>query len=62
MDVVWNHTKGLAQVQVDDIGCSCFVHRYHHSIKEGHQISKAQSALGHAVLAILDHLIILHVP
>ncbi|XP_048790014.1 uncharacterized protein LOC125688256 [Lagopus muta] len=38
-DVVGDHVKGLAQVQVNDIGRLPFVHQCRHSIIEGHKIS-----------------------
>lgn len=57
-----DHVKGLAEIQVDDIGCPSFVHRCCHSITEGHHIGQARSALGEAVLAALDRLLVLHVP
>ena len=37
-DVVGDHVKGLAQVQVNYINRLPFVHQCHHSIIEGHQI------------------------
>ena len=60
-DVVWDHVKGFAEVQVNIICCSSFVHLCCHSIIEGHQIGRAQSALGEAVLDVFDHLLLLHV-
>jgi len=61
-DVMWDHLRGLAQVQVDDTSRPSFVHQCHHSIIEGHQIGQARFALGEAVLAVMDHLLISHVP
>ena len=61
-DVLWDHVKGLTQVQVDDICCPSFVHRCCHPIIEGHQIGQARSALGGVILAVLDYFHISHVP
>ena len=61
-DVVRDHVKGLAEVQVDDIHHPSPVHQRHHSIIEGHQIDQAQSALGEAMLAVSNHLFISYVP
>jgi len=60
--VVTDHVKGLAEVQVDDIHHSFPIHRSHRSIVEGHQIGQVRSALGEAMLAVLNHLYILCVP
>ena len=59
-NVVQYHLKGLAQVQVDDISCSFFVHWRCHSFI-GHQIGQARPAFAEAVLTVSDHLHILHV-
>ena len=61
-DVVRDHVKGFAEVQVDDIHHPSPVHRSCHSITEGHQIDQARSALGEAMLAVSDHPLIPHVP
>jgi len=61
-DVVRDHVKGLAEVQVDDIHHPYPVHRSRHSIIEGHQIGQARSALGEAMLAVSYHLFIPYVP
>lgn len=37
-DVVQDHVKSLAHVQIDCISCPSFVHTYFHYIVEGHQI------------------------
>ena len=55
--MVQDHVKGLAQVRVHDISSSSFIGQCHHSITGDHQIGQAQSALGGAMLALLDHLI-----
>ena len=54
---------GIAPTQVQhlDISCPSFVHRCHNSITEDHQIGHTQSALGEAMLAVSDHLLITHV-
>ena len=57
---MYNHVKGLAQVQVDEIHCPSFLHQCHLSIVD-HQICQAQSALGEAALVVSDHLLISHV-
>ena len=57
-DVVRDHVKDFAEVQVDDIHHSSPVNRSHHSIIEGHQIGQAQSALGEAMLAVSNHLFV----
>jgi len=49
-----DHVKGLAEVQVDDIHCPSPIHRSCHSIIKGHQIGRARSALGEAMLAVSD--------
>ena len=54
--------KGFAQVQIDDINGSSFVHLYRHSMIEGHQNDKAQCAVAEVTLAVLDHLLISYVP
>jgi len=62
-DVVGDCVKVLAEeIQVDDIICLTFVHQYHHSITEGHQIGQARPSLGEAMLAVLDHPLTPHVP
>ena len=61
-DLVGDHVKGLAQVQVDDTSCLYFVHQCCHSITEGHQVGQTRPSLGEAVLAVSDHLLIPHVP
>lgn len=60
--MMWDDVRGLAQVQVDNIGCLSFVHWSHQSIVESQQIGQAQSALDEAILVVLDHLIVSHVP
>ena len=57
--MVWDHIKGFAEIQVDNISCFSFVHCCRLSIV-GYQLGEVWSALGEAVLAISDHLI-LHV-
>lgn len=37
-DMVQDHVKSLAHVQIDCISCPSFVHTYFHYIVEGHQI------------------------
>ena len=61
-DVVRDHVKCLAEVQVDDIHCPSPVYRCWHSIIEGHQTGQERSALGEAMLAVSDHLFISYVP
>ena len=61
-DVVKDHVKGLAEVQVDDIHHPSPVHRSRNFIIEGHQIGQARSALGEAMLAVSNHLFISYVP
>ena len=39
-DVLWDHVKGLAEVQVVNISYLAFVHQCHHSIIGGHQIGQ----------------------
>ena len=53
---------GFAEVQVDNISCPFFVYQCHHSIIEGHQIGQVQSTLTDAMLAVLDNLLVSHVP
>ena len=60
--MVGDHVKGLAEVQVDDIGFLLFAHRCHHSITEGHQSSQAQLSLGEAMLSVSHHSLIPHMP
>ena len=57
-----DHVKGRAEVQVDDIHHPSPIHWCRHSIVEGHQIGQARSALGEAMLGVLDHLFISYVP
>jgi len=40
-DLVWDHNKGIAHVQVDDISCPSFIYQCHHSIIEGHKTCQA---------------------
>ena len=54
-NVLWDHIKGPAEVQADDINCISLAHRRHHSVIKGHQTGQAQSALGEAMLVVLDH-------
>jgi len=54
-DVLREHVKDLAEVQVDDIHCLPFIHQYHHSITESHQIGQAQPSLGEAILSWITH-------
>ena len=61
-DVVRDHVKGLAEVQVDDIHLPFPVHQSHNSITEGHQIGQERSALGETTLAVLNHLFVSYVP
>jgi len=61
-DVMRGQIRGLAQVQVYDFCCSSFVYEGSGgSLIDGPKIGQAQSALGEAMLAVLDHLLILHV-
>ena len=59
-DLVGNHVKGLAQVQVYNISHHPLLHQSCHSIIEGHQIGYARPSSGEAVLAVLDHTLIPH--
>ena len=61
-DVVGDHIKGLAEVQVDDIHCPSPIHLSHHSIIEGQQIGQVQSDLCEAMLAVSNHFFISYVP
>jgi len=56
-DLVWDHNKGIAHVQVDDISCPSFIYQCHHSIIEGHKTCQAWSALGKVMPAVLNHLL-----
>ena len=58
--MVGDHVKGLAQVQVNDIGRLSLVHQCH-SIIEGHQIGQAWPSPAEAMLAVSDHTLIPHV-
>ena len=58
---MWDHVKGLTEVQVDDIGWSSLSNLCSHSIIVGHWIGQAQFALGEAVVAVPHHLLVLHV-
>ena len=61
-DVVRDHAKGFAEVQVDDIHRPSPIHKRHYSIIGGHQIGQELSALGEAMLAVLNRLFISYVP
>jgi len=43
--VLWDHVKGLARVQAEDIGCPPFVHQCHHSITKGLHMGQARLPL-----------------
>ena len=58
-DVAGDCVKGPTEVQIDDIRRSPLVHRCSHSIREGCQ---AGLAAGEAMLAVSNHLPVLHVP
>jgi len=61
-DVVWDHVKGLAEDQIDDLSCPTVVHWCHRFFTEGHQIGEAQYSPDEAVLAVSDHLLVSHMP
>ncbi len=52
---MWDHVKGLAEVQVDDISCLSSVHQCQYSVIEGCQIGQTQPSFGEAMLAVSDH-------
>lgn len=59
---MWNHVKGHTEIQVNGIGWSSLINWCGHSIIEDHQTGQTQFTLGEAMLAVFDHLLILHVP
>ena len=61
-DVVRDHVKDFAEVQVDDIHRPSPIHQSRHSIIEDYQIGQARSALGEAMLAVSNQLFISYVP
>ena len=61
-DVMWDSVKCFAQVQVNDVSCSSFVHWCCNSIIKVHQVCQAWLALGKVMLVTTNHLIsIFHV-
>jgi len=61
-NIVLHSVKCFAQVQVDDIPCSSLIHQYSNPIVEGHLICQAPFVRSEAMLAVINHLLILHVP
>ena len=61
-DVMRDHVRGFAEVQIDDIHYPSPIHQSRHSIIEGHQIGQARSGLGEAMLAVSNYLFISYVP
>ena len=61
-DVVRDHVKGFAEIQVDDIHHPSPIHWCRHSIIEGNWIGQAWSALGEAMLTVSNHLFVSYVP
>jgi len=57
-----DHVKDFEEVQIDDICSSSLVYSYSHCITEGHKVGQAGLALGEAMLAVSNHLPVLHVP
>jgi len=57
-----NSVKCFPQIQVDDIICSSLIHQCSNPITEGHHTCQALLALGEAMLAVTNHLLIFHVP
>lgn len=60
-DVMQDCVKCFAQVQIDDISCSCFIHC--NSIIKGHQVCQTWLILGEAMSVTINHLtFVFHVP
>jgi len=54
--------KFFAQVHIDEVSCCSLINEYCNTIVEGHQISQVRFALSEAMLAVINHLLIFHVP
>lgn len=55
LDADQDSIKYLAQLQVDNISFSSFIHQCFNPTAKGHQICYAQFALSEATLAIVKH-------
>ena len=54
--------KCFAEDHVDDICLSSLIHQRSNPIVEDHQVCQAWFALSEAMFAVINHLLIFHVP
>ena len=60
-DVMQDSVKGLTDVRVDNIHCSCLVYQASHLTAEVYQAGQAWVPLGEAMLTISDDFLVIHV-